>query len=160
MLSSCTTSDTARVWQIINEAATAYKGIIPADRWHEPYMPLAELQSEIEAGVEFTGYRDDGELVGVMGSQDVLDVTLIRHAYVLTDYQGRGIGGRLLEHVLGKTSQPLLVGTWTAAVWAIRFYERHGFTATSPEETRRLLKKYWTIPERQIETSIVLSGPA
>jgi GNAT superfamily N-acetyltransferase len=142
---------------VVNDAAQAYKGVIPEARWKEPYMPAEELRKEIESGVEFYGWKEDNILVGVMGIQLVNDVTLIRHAYVLTDHQRRGIGEKLLKHLLGlaRTSE-VLVGTWEAAYWAIRFYEKHGFTLVSKEEKDRLLRKYWNIPERQIETSVVL----
>ena len=131
--------------------------MIPADRWHEPYMPATELDREIEAGVRFWGYEADGELIGVMGIQDVDDVTLIRHAYVAPGSQRRGVGGALLEQLLASTDRPILIGTWAAADWAIRFYERHGFELVSPERTAELLDTYWSIPERQIETSVVLA---
>ena len=144
------------ILEIVNAAAEAYRGVIPADRWHEPYMPAAELDGEIAAGVEFWGY-DDGGLEGVMGVQDVGDVDLIRHAYVRPGTQGRGIGGALLEHLLElRKGREILVGTWDSAGWAIRFYERHGFERVSTEEKTRLLRTYWTIPERQIATSVVL----
>lgn len=142
---------------IVNAAAEAYRGVIPADRWHEPYMSREELDAEIVAGVVFSGYESDGELVGVMGVQPVRDVDLIRHAYVAPGRQGRGIGGALLAHLLGASTRRTLVGTWAAASWAIRFYERHGFEAVDAERTAELLKAYWTIPERQIETSVVLA---
>jgi GNAT superfamily N-acetyltransferase len=151
----CRNDERDAMLAIVNAAAEAYRGVIPADRWHEPYMSRAELDAEIAAGVEFHGYEEDGELLGVMGIQPVRDVFLIRHAYVSPAAQGKGIGGRLLEHVAGE--QQLLVGTWAAAEWAIRFYRRHGFVDVGPDETRRLLQTYWTIPERQIETSVVLS---
>jgi GNAT superfamily N-acetyltransferase len=142
---------------VVNEAAQAYKGVIPEDRWKEPYMPAEELRKEIESRVEFYGWKEDNVLVAVMGIQLVNDVTLIRHAYVLTDHQRRGIGENLLKHLmsLARTSE-VLVGTWEAAYWAIRFYEKHGFRLVSKEEKDRLLRKYWNIPERQIETSVVL----
>jgi GNAT superfamily N-acetyltransferase len=142
---------------VVNDAAQAYKGVIPEDRWKEPYMSAEELRKEIESGVEFYGWMENGALVAVMGIQLANDVTLIRHAYVLTDHQRRGIGENLLKHLvsLARTSE-VLVGTWEAAYWAIRFYEKHGFTLVSKEEKDRLLRKYWNIPERQIETSVVL----
>jgi GNAT superfamily N-acetyltransferase len=142
---------------VINDAAQAYKGVIPEDRWKEPYISAEELKKEIESGVEFYGCIENGALVAVMGIQLVNDVTLIRHAYVLTDHQRRGIGEKLLKHLvrLARTSE-VLVGTWEAAYWAVRFYEQHGFTLVSKEEKDRLLRKYWNIPERQIETSVVL----
>ena len=152
----CGDADVPAVFAIINDAAQAYRGVIPADRWHEPYMPEAELRAEIAAGVVFWGAEREGRLVGVMGLQDVLDVALIRHAYVATAVRGEGIGGALLRHLVDQTDRPLLVGTWAAATWAIRFYERHGFALTSPAEKERLLRRYWSIPDRQIETSVVL----
>lgn len=145
--------------EIINAAAEAYRGVIPADRWHEPYMPARELDGEIEAGVAFWGYEADGELVGVMGIQPVRDVDLIRHAYVAPASQGRGVGGALLEHLVRSTTRRMLVGTWAAAEWAIQFYRRYGFEPVSPEQKTTLLQTYWTIPERQIETSVVLANP-
>jgi GNAT superfamily N-acetyltransferase len=142
---------------VVNDAAQAYKGVIPEDRWKEPYMPTEELRKEIESGVEFYGWKEDNVLVAVMGIQLVNDVTLIRHAYVLTDHQRRGIGENLLKYLLSlaRTSE-VLVGTWEAAYWAVRFYEKHGFRLVLKEEKDRLLRKYWNIPERQIETSVVL----
>jgi GNAT superfamily N-acetyltransferase len=130
--------------------------VIPSDRWHEPYMPAEELDGEI-AGVEFWGWEEDGQLAGVMGIQHVRDVDLIRHAYVAPGLQGRGIGGKLLEWLLDSAERPMLVGTWAAAEWAIRFYERHGFELVSPERKAELLREYWTIPERQVENSVVLA---
>jgi len=159
MIRRCDARDFDLMWAIVNDGARAYKGIIPADRWTEPYMPAEKLQHEIDDGVVFWGYEDGGRLVGVMGLQQVQDVTLIRHAYVLTANQGQGIGARLLSHLCQLTNEPVLIGTWAAAVWAIRFYEKHGFQIVSAEEKNRLLKKYWTIPERQIETSVVLVDP-
>jgi GNAT superfamily N-acetyltransferase len=153
----CTAVDVPAIFEIINQSAQAYKGVIPADRWHEPYMPQAELESEIARGVRFFGCRLDGQLVGVMGIQDVKDVTLIRHAYVRPEHRGHGIGGALLESLSRLTSRPVLIGTWKAATWAIRFYEKHGFALASDEEKDRLLKIYWTVPERQIAESVVLS---
>ena len=156
----CRDDERAAILQIVNAAAEAYRGVIPADRWHEPYMPAEELDDEIAAGVEFWGHEVDGELVGIMGIQQVGDVDLIRHAYVAPGRQRHGVGGALLEHLTGLVTRPMLVGTWGAAVWAIRFYERHGFELTSTEEKTRLLKAYWNIPERQIETSVVLAKPS
>jgi GNAT superfamily N-acetyltransferase len=145
------------MYEIINEAARAYKGVIPVDRWHEPYMSRQELEHEIAQGVRFWGSWEGEELVAVMGIQDVQDVTLVRHAYVRPLHQGRGIGGRLLNHLCGLTTRPMLVGTWSDAVWAIRFYQKHGFAVTSPQEKTQLLRRYWDIPERQVETSVVLA---
>jgi len=156
MIRPCTDADFDTIHSIINDAAAAYRGVIPADRWHEPYMSNDELRHEIQSGVRFWGYEDNGELVGVMGIQDVQDVTLIRHAYVRTANRGQGIGGKLLAELRKLTARPILIGTWAAATWAIRFYEKHGFGMVTPEEKDRLLKKYWAIPERQVETSVVL----
>jgi len=156
MIRPCTASDAPKIFAIVNEAAQAYQGVIPADRWHEPYMPLAELKQEINLGVEFWGYEEDQRLVGVMGMQPVRDVTLIRHAYVKTAMRNRGIGGKLLNHLLTRIKGRILVGTWRAADWAIRFYEKNGFQLVGEEEKNRLLGIYWKIPGRQIETSVVL----
>jgi N-acetylglutamate synthase-like GNAT family acetyltransferase len=153
----CRDDEFEAIYTIVNDAAEAYRGIIPADRWKEPYMSTDELQEEMAAGVTFWGYEKDGELVGVMGIQPVQDVTLIRHAYVLPTNQGQGIGGKLLNALSQQTTRPILVGTWANATWAIRFYEKQGFRLVSSEEKNRLLSKYWSIPERQIETSVVLA---
>jgi GNAT superfamily N-acetyltransferase len=150
--------DAGEIGAVINDGAVAYRGVIPDDCWHEPYMALQELRAEMAAGVEFWGIRDRGELLAVMGLQPVKDVALIRHAYTRTEAQGRGLGSRLLEFLSGKTERPLLVGTWKAATWAVKFYEKRGFRLTGEAEKTRLLKKYWTIPDRQIETSVVLKG--
>jgi GNAT superfamily N-acetyltransferase len=144
---------------IVNSAAPAYRGVIPADCWHEPYMPAAELASEIAAGVEFWGSERAGTLVGVMGIQRMPDLDLIRHAYVLPGDQRHGIGAELLRHLRGLSSRRMLVGTWAAATWAIRFYQRHGFELVSPEQKNRLLRIYWNIPDRQVEVSVVLAHP-
>jgi N-acetylglutamate synthase-like GNAT family acetyltransferase len=157
MVRRCDERDFDGIWVIINDGAQAYKGNIPADRWTEPYMSREKLQHEIDEGVIFWGYEDAGMLVGVMGIQPIQDVTLIRHAYVRTGSQKRGIGARLLAHLLEMANGPVLIGTWADAVWAIRFYERHGFQVVGSEEKNRLLKKYWRIPERQMETSVVLA---
>ncbi|RLA90769.1 MAG: GNAT family N-acetyltransferase [Deltaproteobacteria bacterium] len=158
MIRPCDQHDFEAIYAIINEAAEAYRGVIPADRWHEPYMPRDELLQEIEAGVVFWGSEEAGELLAVMGRQTVQDVTLIRHAYVRTAKQKQGFGGQLLTALCQQREQPILVGTWAAAIWAIRFYEKHGFRLVSPAEKDRLLKKYWSIPPRQIETSVVLGN--
>ena len=144
---------------IVNAAAAAYHGIIPDDCWHEPYMPASELDDEITAGVAFWGVERDGALVGVMGIQRVLDVDLIRHAYVLPEQQRRGIGAALLGHLRGLSSRRIMIGTWAAADWAVRFYQRHGFELVAPERKAELLRTYWTVPDRQIETSVVLTNP-
>ncbi len=156
MIRPCDEPDFETVYAIINDAAEAYRGVIPEDRWHEPYMSSEELRREIASGVRFWGYEAGGELLGVMGIQDVEDVTLIRHAYVRTPSRNQGIGGRLLSELRRLTSRPILIGTWAAATWAIRFYERHGFALVTSEEKDRLLRRYWRIPERQVETSVVL----
>ncbi len=153
----CRESDFLATWNIINDGASAYRGIIPADCLHDPYMTPEEITHEIANGVHFWGCDDDGSLVGVMGSQDDADVTLIRHAYVRTDYQKQGVGAQLLAHLRAMTKRPVLIGTWAAAHWAIHFYQRHGFHLVSQEEKERLLRKYWDIPTRQIETSVVLT---
>jgi GNAT superfamily N-acetyltransferase len=155
----CRDDERTAIVGIVNAAAEAYRGVIPADRWHEPYMPSRELDREIAAGVRFWGYEADGALVGVMGIQPMGDVDLIRHAYVAPGSQRRGVGGALLEHLAPWNARRTLVGTWAAAEWAIRFYRRHGFAQVSPECRTALLKTYWTIPDRQIETSVVLANP-
>ena len=156
---SCHADERATILAIVNAAAEAYRGVIPADRWHVPYMPSAELDEDIAAGVTFWGYEQEGRLIGVMGFQPVRDVDLIRHAYVLPGNQQRGVGGALLKRLRQTSARQLLVGTWAAADWAIRFYQGHGFALVSPERKAALLKTYWTIPERQIETSVVLADP-
>ena len=155
----CRDDERATILDIVNEAAEAYRGVIPADRWHEPYMPEGELDGAIAAGVAFWGYEADGALLGVMGIQPVRDVDLIRHAYVRPGGQRHGVGGLLIEHVRGLSARRMLVGTWAAADWAIKFYLRHGFVLVPPERTADLLRTYWSIPERQIETSVVLANP-
>jgi N-acetylglutamate synthase-like GNAT family acetyltransferase len=152
----CRDDERDAILAIVNAAAEAYRGAIPADRWREPYMPRDELDAEMAAGVRFWGYEDDGRLLGVMGIQPVRDVDLIRHAYVAPGAQRRGVGGALLAHLTRSAERPLLVGTWAAATWAIDFYRRHGFEQVSPERKTELLRTYWSIPERQIETSVVL----
>ena len=159
MIRPCLDSERPSILKIVNSAAEPYRGVIPADRWHEPYMPSDELDHEVSAGVTFWGYEADGSLVGVMAIQRVRDVELIRHAYVLPGSQGHGVGGALLEHLQRLRTQRMLVGTWAAAEWAIRFYRRHGFQLVAPERTASLLEAYWTIPDRQIATSVVLADP-
>jgi GNAT superfamily N-acetyltransferase len=153
---SCHADERAAILEIVNAAAEAYRGVIPADCWHEPYMAAADLDAEIAGGVRFSGYEADGRLLGVMGIQAVRDVDLIRHAYVRPAAQGRGVGAALLAHLQGTTSRPVLVGTWAAADWAVRFYQRHGFVRVSSRRAADLLRTYWDISERQIETSVVL----
>jgi GNAT superfamily N-acetyltransferase len=155
----CRDDERGAIVRIVNLAAEAYRDVIPADRWHEPYMPAGELDDEIAAGVAFWGYDGGGELLGVMGIQVVRDVDLIRHAYVVPGRQRAGVGGALLDHLIGRSTQRMLVGTWAAAEWAIDFYRRHGFELVTPEQKTALLRSYWTIPDRQIETSVVLANP-
>jgi GNAT superfamily N-acetyltransferase len=160
MIRRCTDADIPALFEIINDAAQAYKGVIPADRWHEPYMPLDALRHEIAEGVEFWGEEGDGALLGVMGIQPRGEVDLIRHAYVRTQTRRRGVGTRLLAHLVQRTQKPLLIGTWADARWAVRFYEKNGFRLLAREETGTLLRRFWAVPERQIETSVVLASPA
>jgi GNAT superfamily N-acetyltransferase len=157
MIRPCSNHELDSVYSIINDAAHAYRGFIPADCWKEPYMSYDELLHEIDDGIAFWGYEEDGELIGVMGIQPVLDVTLIRHAYIRTSRHNQGIGSDLLSFLRRQTRRPLLIGTWADAVWAVRFYQKHGFRLVSHAEKERLLRKYWTIPDRQIETSVVLA---
>jgi N-acetylglutamate synthase-like GNAT family acetyltransferase len=158
MIRRCTAHDTSTILEIVNDAAEAYRGVIPADRWHDPYMPETELREEMADGVDFWGLEDDeGELVGVMGIQDRGDVTLIRHAYVRTTCRRGGIGSQLLRHLEELTDKPILIGTWAAATWAIGFYRKNGYREVGVEEKTRLLRQYWRIPERQVETSVVLT---
>jgi GNAT superfamily N-acetyltransferase len=155
----CTDRDLTTMLAIVNDAAIAYRGVIPADRWHEPYMPEAELREEIAAGVEFWGLDTGEGLIGIMGVQPVRDVDLIRHAYVRPECQRHGVGAELIEHLRRRTARRMLVGTWAAASWAVSFYRRHGFELVAPEQAAALLRTYWTIPERQIATSVVLANP-
>jgi GNAT superfamily N-acetyltransferase len=156
----CADSERDAILRIVNGAAEAYRGVIPADCWREPYMHSRELADEIDAGVAFWGYVTRGSLVGVMGIQSVRDVDLIRHAYVAPGSQRRGVGSALLEQLRTTGARPMLVGTWAAARWAIDFYQRHGFVLVARVQTGSLLRRYWTIPERQVETSVVLAHPA
>jgi GNAT superfamily N-acetyltransferase len=155
----CRDDERGEILAIVNAAAEAYRGVIPADRWREPYMGSRELEAEIAAGVAFWGYEADGELIGVMGIQSLDDVDLIRHAYVRPDRQRRGAGRALLRHLRGMGERQMLVGTWAAADWAIGFYRNNGFDVVTPQLKDELLSTYWTIPERQIETSVVLARP-
>jgi GNAT superfamily N-acetyltransferase len=155
----CRDDERDLILAIVNAAAEAYRGVIPADRWHEPYMTRQELDEEIAGGVVFWGVQVEGKLVGIMGLQSIRDIDLIRHAYVLPENQGGGIGSALLAHLRRLSKQQMLVGTWAAAAWAIRFYQRHGFEAVMPARKTELLRAYWNIPERQIETSVVLANP-
>jgi GNAT superfamily N-acetyltransferase len=156
MIRKCTEDDFKSIHSIVNDGAQAYRGVIPDDRWREPYMSEDELRHEMSDGVVFWGYEED-QLVGVMGIQNVKDVTLIRHAYIRTTKQRYGIGGKLLSNLMQMTQKPVLIGTWADAFWAILFYEKYGFRTVTHEEKNRLLKIYWSIPERQIETSVVLA---
>lgn len=156
MIRPCADADFAVILEVINDAAAAYQRVIPADQWHDPYMPGAELRDEIAAGVRFWGYEQAGAIIGVMGIQDVDDVTLMRHAYVRTANRNQGIGEQLLRHLRERSARPLLIGTWSAATWAIHFYERRGFQLVSDDERGRLLARYWTVPPGQIAASVVL----
>jgi N-acetylglutamate synthase-like GNAT family acetyltransferase len=154
----CTAADVPSILGIVNDAAQAYKGVIPADRWHEPYLPPEQLQRELADGVRFWGYESAGQLIGVMGLQNRGEVALVRHVYVRTALRNRGIGAALLKHVEASTTKPMLIGTWAAATCAIAFYRKNGYCLLRHEETVRLLMKYWRIPERQMATSVVLAG--
>lgn len=156
MIRLCQPSDLDTIHEIVNDSARAYEGHIPANCYHQPYMPKDTLLSEIADGVVFYGYEEEGRLVAVMGIQDKGPVVLIRHAYTCTEKRRRGIGSSLLEYLLAMTTKPVLIGTWRDAEWAIRFYEKHGFQRTSKDQTARLLREFWSIPERQAETSVVL----
>ena len=156
----CTAADAPEMLEVVNAAAQAYRGVIPPDRWREPYMPTEELASEMADGVVFSGCEIDGALAGVMGVQRRWNVDLIRHAYVLPAWQGRGVGSRLLAYITPARARPVLVGTWRAAEWAVRFYERQGFTRAPDELVAPLLQTYWSVPERQVATSLVLCSPA
>jgi GNAT superfamily N-acetyltransferase len=157
LIRDCSAGDFEGILAVINDAARAYRGVIPEDRLYDPYMSAGALRREIADGVAFSGAGPGDDLHGVMGSQPVADVTLIRHAYVRRDQQNRGIGGALLDHLLARSERPVLIGTWAAARWAIRFYKKHGFEVVEGGEKDRLLRRYWSIPERQIETSVVLA---
>jgi GNAT superfamily N-acetyltransferase len=155
----CRDDERNAILSLVNAGAEAYRDVIPADCWHEPYMSRDELDQELAAGVVFSGYEHGGSLAGVMGLQRLRDVELIRHAYVSPAKQRHGIGGKLLHHLRQLSTKPMLVGTWAAAEWAIHFYQRHDFALVSPARKSALLKAYWTISERQIETSVVLTNP-
>jgi N-acetylglutamate synthase-like GNAT family acetyltransferase len=157
MIRRCEEGDFEVICEIINDGASAYKGVIPEDCWREPYMSREELRHEMQQGVMFWGYEQQGDIAGVMGLQAVGDVALIRHAYVRTNDQKQGIGGHLLAHLRSMADAPILIGTWADASWAIRFYEKHGFRVVDNQEKVRLLERYWNVPRRQIETSVVLA---
>jgi len=157
MICQLATNDIQSILNVVNDAAVAYKGKISNDMWKEPYMPVQELKEEIRSGVQFYGWKENNALTAVMGIQVVDDVTLIRHAYVLTAQQRKGLGQKLLKHLLGLAApRQVYVGTWEAARWAVKFYEKNGFELVSTAEKNRLLRRYWKIPERQVETSVVL----
>ncbi len=158
MIRVCVEYDVESIYDIINDAAQAYKGIIPEDRFYEPYMSLEELNVEIMNGVLFWGYEVDNEIVGVMGLQEKGEVSLIRHAYVRSNQRNNGIGGELLAYLITLTKKPLLIGTWASAFWAISFYEKHGFQVVSQASKETLLRKYWHVPEEQIQSSVVLTN--
>lgn len=162
MIRNATERDLPDIYAVINDAASAYRGVIPPDRWHEPYMSEAELTEQIADGVRFRCWVEDGveggQVIGVMGIQDKGEVNLIRHAYVRSAQRGQGIGGQLLADLTAQMAKPILIGTWQAATWAIRFYQRHGFSLVSEAEKTILLRKFWDIPDRQVETSVVLAS--
>ena len=157
LIRKSTETDLPSMFAIINDAAQAYRGVIPVDRWHEPYMPMDELVKEIAAGIDFWVAEDEGRLLGVMGIQDKGAVVLVRHAYVVTTLQRGGVGTSLLRHVEGLADKPILIGTWADASWAINFYQRNGFTVVPNSDKDQLLRTYWSIPARQVETSVVLA---
>ncbi len=157
MIRRCDERDFEQIWAVIQDGAQAYQGVIPADRLEEPYISREKLQQELDEDVLFWGFEEAEGLAGVMGSQAVQDITLIRHAYVRSASQKRGIGGQLLTHLLQLARRPVLIGTWADAVWAIEFYKKYGFAIVKLQEKDRLLRKYWKVPERQIETSVVLA---
>jgi N-acetylglutamate synthase-like GNAT family acetyltransferase len=158
MITKSEQKDFDTIYEIINDAASAYRGIIPADRWHEPYMTKKELEIQMEEGVSFWKYNEDDKILGVMGIQFKGDVTLIRHAYVRTTERQKGVGSKLLEHLSASATTPILIGTWADAKWAIQFYQKHGFRLLPEEEKNNLLQKYWSVPVRQMETSVVLAS--
>jgi len=158
MIRKCEQKDFKEIYNIINDGASAYRGIIPADRWHEPYMSEEELKKQIDEGVQFWSYIEERVILGVMGIQFKGDVTLIRHAYVRTSQRNKGIGSKLLAHLSSISRTPVLIGTWADAIWAIEFYQKHGFQLLQEEEKNNLLRKYWSIPARQVETSVVLAS--
>jgi N-acetylglutamate synthase-like GNAT family acetyltransferase len=157
-ITPCEVQDFDTIYEIINDAAMAYRGIIPDDMWHEPYMTKDQLKTQIEEGVEFWKYAEQNEILGVMGIQFKGDVTLIRHAYVRTGNRNKGIGSKLLGNLYAKSKTPVLIGTWAAADWAVTFYQKHGFRLLPEVEKDRVLRKYWIIPDRQIVTSVVLAS--
>lgn len=157
MIRPCSENDFEKIYEVINESSKIYKGVIPSDLWKEPYMSKEELEKEIKSGVKFWVYEENNKIIGVMGIQNIRDVTLIRHAYILSGERRKGIGSKLLMFLLNQTVRPVLIGTWKDATWAISFYEKHGFKLVEPDEKDRLLKMYWSISQRQIESSVVLA---
>ena len=158
MITKCKDEDFNIICEIINDASIAYKGVIPTDRWHEPYMPKEELEKQIGEAVEFWKFTEDEKTLGVMGIQLKEGATLIRHAYVRTAERKKGIGSQLLNHLTTMSTTPVLIGTWADAKWAIDFYLKHGFRLLEEKEKNNLLLKYWSIPVRQVETSVVLAS--
>ncbi|MEO8629618.1 MAG: GNAT family N-acetyltransferase [Betaproteobacteria bacterium] len=156
MIRSCTDHDLRDIFDVINDAAMAYRSVIPAEHWQDTYMPIDALTREIGGGVRFWGFMLNQQLVGVIGMQDRTDATLIRHAYVRTEYRNQGIGGQLLAELRAHSRFPLMVGTWAAARWAIAFYRKHGFHQVSPTAGQKLLRKYWTVSPAQMKSSVVL----
>jgi GNAT superfamily N-acetyltransferase len=159
MIRTCNAADTPTIAAVINDGAQAYRGVIPDDCWSEPYMPLVELEQEIAAGVRFYGFETAGALTGVMGIQDRGEVDLIRHAYVRTAQRRAGIGGALLKHIDALSPRPILLGTWAASTWALDFYCKHGYRILDRAQTNQLLRRFWTVPEEQMATSVVLANP-
>lgn len=159
MIRQCEPKDFQEIYDIINDAATAYKGVIPNDRWHSPYMQKEELRIQIEEGVQFWCYKEEENILGIMGIQYKGEVTLIRHAYVRSKNRNKGIGAALLAYLVSISSTPILIGTWADAHWAIKFYQKHGFRLLDRQDIEFLLRKYWRIPLRQIDTSVVLASP-
>ncbi len=157
MIRECTDKDFDEILAVINDGATAYRDVIPADCYHEPYMSKQDLRIALKEGITFWAKENDEAICGIMGIQNVDDVTLIRHAYVRTSQQRNGVGSKLLSHLLRLANLPVLVGTWRAADWAIQFYRQHGFEILSQEHMSEILQRYWSISERQIETSVVLA---
>jgi GNAT superfamily N-acetyltransferase len=158
MIRACNEHDFDEIWAVINDGSTAYRGIIPADCWSEPYMTREKLRHEMLDGVVFWAAEEDGSIQAVMGVQDVLDVTLIRHAYVRTSKRRHGLGATLLQHLQSLATRRVFIGTWADATWAIRFYEKHGYRLVPAEQKDQLLRRYWNVSARQIETSVVLSN--
>jgi GNAT superfamily N-acetyltransferase len=160
MIRPCAPAETDEILAVVNDGATAYRGVIAADRWNDPYMSADDLRQEIDDGVRFWGFFEGERLLAVMGLQEVGDVALIRHAYTRTANQGAGLGGALLEHLKNRADRPLLLGTWKAATWAVKFYQGRGFQLVPEDRKADLLRRYWKVPERQIEESVVMARAA